>query len=72
MQLCVTWLDDLDLNLITSTILVLDVLDSSKASEDTSSDHDTKLGSQGLTLLHRVSGEDDSTSLVSLGDLLDD
>lgn len=66
MELGVTWLDNLDLNLISSTVLVLDVLDGSEATEDTASDHDTKLGGKSLTLLHRVSGEDDGTSLVSL------
>ena len=62
---------NLDLNLVANTELALDVLGTAHASEDSSSDHDTKLCRESLCLLHRVSSQDDCRLLVTLGDLLD-
>jgi len=70
LKLVIARLDNLNLNLISCSILVLDMLDSSEASKDTSSNHDSKFSSQSLTLLHRVSSDDDSTLLISLRDFL--
>lgn len=49
---------DLDLDLIASTVLGLDVLRGTEALESTL-DHDAHLCAESLSLLHRVGGDDD-------------
>lgn len=62
---------DLDLKLIASGELVLNVLRASEAAEDSTTDHDSHLGRQSLCLFHRMSSQDDGALLVTLRDFLD-
>ena len=59
-------------HLVADTELVLDVLRASETTEDAATNHDTELGRKSLGLFHRVSRQNNSRFLVSLGDLLDD
>ena len=59
---------DLELNLVTSSELILDVRGWAEALEFTLH-HDAHLGAEGLSLLHRVSRDNNSTLLALGGDL---
>lgn len=63
-------LADLQLDFEASAELVLDVLRASKATENATTDHDAHLCRQGLSLFHRVSGQNDCALFVALRDAL--
>ena len=54
LQFVVGRLAHFDLDLVSDAIFTLDVLRATHAPEDSASDHDSKLGGQCLSLLHRV------------------
>ena len=65
-------LANLQFQLVTRTKLVLDVLDGAEALKDSTFDHDSHLSGQGLSLLHRMSGQDYGALLSFLGEACDD
>lgn len=65
LEICVDGWLDFDFNFVTNTILALDMLGATKASEDASTDHDSHLCRQSFCLLHRMGRENDRTLLVS-------
>ena len=60
LQFVVLGLLHLDFHLVAHAEFVFYVLGAAHASEDSTSHHDTKLGGQGFSFLHRVSREDNS------------
>ena len=62
---------NLDFDFIANSELILDVLRTSHAAEDSTTDHDSHLGSQGFCFFHRVRRQNDCRFLVTLGDLFD-
>ena len=60
LQLVELRLDNLDLDLVSNTELVLDVLSTAHAPKDAATDHNAHLGRQRLCLFHRVSRQDHS------------
>ena len=72
LKIVIRGLADLNLDLITDTELVLDMLGASHASEDATTNHDSKLSRQSFSLFHRVSRQNDCRLLISLTDFLND
>ena len=70
LKIFVLWLLDLDFYFVAHSVLVLNVLATSVAPEETTTDHDAHLGRKCLCLFHGMGGEDDCTLFVPLGDLL--
>ena len=70
LQLVVLSLFDLDLDFVSHSKLVFDVLGTSHAAEDSTSDHDSHLGGQRFSLFHRVGGQNDGRLFVTLRYLL--
>ena len=59
LEIAVRRLDHFDLDLVSDTVLVLDMLCAAHAAEHATANHDAKLSRKSLGLLHRVSREDD-------------
>lgn len=67
----ILWQDfpNLDLNLVSRSKLILNMLTRSKAPENASPDHNAHLGRQRLSLLHGMSGDNHTRFLVSLANI---